>query len=140
MSVPRILPALTDVNRSYWTGGAEGRLLIERCVDCRRWQHPPKGVCAECGGRAEPEAVSGRGTVFTFTVNQQPYHPEVPPPYVIAIVELEEQADLRVPTNIVGCPPEAVTIGAPVRITFEQHGDVHVPVFTLDGATAEGAA
>src|SRR5690606_41632961 len=127
-------------NRAYWTGGASGQLLVERCGTCRSWQHPPTGTCGRCGADAEPEPVSGRGTVFTFTVNHQQYHPEVPPPYVIAVVELEEQADLRLPTNIVGCPPEAVTIGAAVRVTFEQHGDIHVPVFTLDGATEEGAA
>ena len=27
---------------------------------------------------------TGRGTVFTFTVNHQPFNPEVPVPYVIA--------------------------------------------------------
>ena len=39
--------------------------------------------------------MSGAGTVFTFTVNGHPFNPAVPPPYVIAIVELVEQADLR---------------------------------------------
>src|SRR5690606_677390 len=105
MSVPRILPPLTDVNRPYWTGGSDGRLLIERCRSCRRWQHPPTGTCESCGEPAAPEPVSGQGTVFTFTVNHQQYHPEVPPPYVIAIVELDEQPGLRLPTNLVGCDP-----------------------------------
>lgn len=137
MSVPRILPPLASANRPYWTGGSQGSLLIERCGTCRRWQHPPTGACGTCGGTATPEPVSGVGTVFTFTVNHQQYHPEVPPPYVIAVVELAEQADLRLPTNIVGCDPGRVRIGATVRVRFEQHGEVFVPVFALDGEQAE---
>ena len=132
MAIPRILPPLTAENRPYWTGGARGDLLIERCGTCRRWQHPPTGTCLECGGPASPEPVSGTGTVFTFTVNHQQYHPAVPPPYVIAVVELSEQPDLRIPTNVVDCDPDAVRIGAPVRVRFEQHGEVFVPVFVLD--------
>ncbi|HEY8545883.1 MAG TPA: OB-fold domain-containing protein [Acidimicrobiales bacterium] len=137
MSAPRILPSLTPVDRPYWTGGASGQLLVERCAGCRRWQHPPGGRCRSCGGPATPEPVSGRGTIFTFTVNHQPYHPDVPTPYVVAIVELEEQADLRLPTNIVDCDPDDVRIGAPVEVRFEAHGEVHVPVFVLADAAGE---
>lgn len=128
-SVPRILPPLDDTNRPFWTGGHEGRLLIERCGACRRWQQPPEGRCGACGGDVEPTAVSGRGTVFTFTVNEQRYHPDVPPPYVIAIVELDEQRHLRVVANVVDCDPADVRIGLPVHVAFEDHGEHAVPVF-----------
>jgi uncharacterized OB-fold protein len=67
--------------------------------------------------------------VFTCTVNHHPFHPEVPPPYVIAIVELDEQADLRVVANVVGCEPDEVRIGMPVEVDFEPHGEHAVPVF-----------
>ncbi|MGH9024881.1 MAG: Zn-ribbon domain-containing OB-fold protein [Acidimicrobiia bacterium] len=127
--VPRMLPALTEENTPFWTGGGSGHLLIQRCVECRKWQHPPQRSCAACGSAVAPEPVSGRANVFTFTINDQPFHPEVPPPYVIALVELVEQADLRLPTNIVGCDPAAVHIGMPVHVEFEAHGGVHVPVF-----------
>jgi uncharacterized OB-fold protein len=74
--------------------------------------------------------VSGHGTVFTFTVNRHQYHPDVPPPYVIAIVELAEQPGLRFTTNIVDCDPDEVTIGMPVTVTFEPiDGALWVPVF-----------
>jgi uncharacterized OB-fold protein len=129
MPAPRILPTLTDVNRPFWTGGRTGHLLIERCGACGRWQHPPQGTCEACGEPAVPEPVSGSGTVFSFTLNHQQFHPDVPPPYVIAIVELAEQADLRVPTNLVDCDPDLVAIGQPVEARFEDHGEVFVPVF-----------
>lgn len=76
--------------------------------------------------------MSGRGTVFTFTVNHQAFRPEVPPPYVIAIVELAEQADLRIPTNLVACDPDRLTCGMPVRVCFERHGEIFVPLFEPD--------
>ena len=85
--------------------------------------------CPDCEGALAPEPVSGRGTVFTFTVNDQPFNPKVPLPYVIAIVELAEQPDLRIPTNIVGCEPDEVRCGMPVRVLFEQHGELFVPLF-----------
>jgi uncharacterized OB-fold protein len=131
---PRILPALDDVVRPFWTGGHRGQLLIERCAACGRWQHPPTGTCASCGGEVAHEPVSGRGTVFTATVNHHPFHPDVPPPYVIAVVELEEQPDLRVVADVVDCAPDAVEIGMPVEVAFEVQGEHAVPVFRPAGA------
>lgn len=131
-----MLPPLTPTTRPYWTGGAQGALLVERCGACHRWQHPPTGTCGTCGGAAVPEPVSGRGAVFTFTVAEHQYHPDVPPPVVIAVVELAEQAGLRLPTDIVDCEPDDVRIGAPVHVRFEQHGEVFVPVFVLDPSPA----
>ena len=74
-------------------------------------------------------AVSGRAQVLTYTVNHQPWLPGFDPPYVIAIVEIEEQPGLRLTTNIVNCAPEALRIGMPVRVLFEQHEDVAIPLF-----------
>lgn len=128
---PRILPPLTDTNRAFWTGGARGELVIMRGRDSQRLVHPPQDA-TPADGPLEPVVVSGEGTVYTFTINHQPFHPDVPPPYVIAIVELAEQADLRVPTNIVNCPIDEVRVGMPVRVLFEEHGEVFVPLFEPD--------
>ena len=123
-------PAVTDLNRAFWTGGADGHLLIQRCGSCGRWVHPPVARCPACDGpELRPEPVSGRGTVFTFTVNRHPYNPAVPVPYVIALVELEEQADLRLTTNVVNCPPDEVTVGMSVQVLFEHEGDLWIPLF-----------
>ena len=129
---PRTLPGLDDVNRAFWTGGARGELMIQRCGACGRWVHPPESGCPECGGELHAEAVSGRGTVFTFTVNRHAFNPQVPLPYVIAIIELVEQPDLRVVSNIVGCEPDDVEIGMVVRVAFEERGEIFVPVFEPD--------
>jgi uncharacterized OB-fold protein len=126
---PRMLPSLDDANRPFWTGGATGQLLILRCGACGRWVHPPVEQCPSCAGELSPQPVSGKGTIFTLTVNEQQFHPDVPPPYVIAIVVLDEQDDLRLPTNIVNADSDALQVGAPVQVLFEQHGEVFVPVF-----------
>ncbi len=129
----RMLPALDDHNRAFWTGGADGQLRIAFCVQCGMWVSPPAAECPDCDGPLESRPVSGRGTVFTYTVNYQPFNPEVPVPYVIAIVELAEQADLRIASNIVDCEPDSVCIGLPVEVRFERQdvGDesVYMPVF-----------
>jgi len=124
-----MLPRLNDDNREFWTSGAGGRLRLPRCPACDRWLFPPVATCPGCGGPAAYEALSGKGTVYTFTVNHHPFNPAVALPYVIAIVELTEQADLRFTTNIVNCPPESVTVGMPVRVVFEPHEDIFVPLF-----------
>jgi uncharacterized OB-fold protein len=126
----RVLPRLTDGNRHFWTGGAEGRLVFLRCRACRTWVHPPAPVCPACLARdVAPEAVSGRGTVLTYTLNHHPWVPSPDHPYAIAIVEIEEQPGLRLMTNVVGCPAEAVRIGMPVRVVFEPYEDVWIPLF-----------
>jgi uncharacterized OB-fold protein len=129
----RMLPQRGGHDRAFWTGGANGQLLIERCEECARWIHPPVGKCRECGGTLVARPVSGRATVLTYTVNLHAYNPAVPTPYVIAIVQLAEQQDLRLATNIVDCDPDSVVCGMPVEVRFEQHGAgadaVFVPVF-----------
>src|SRR3546814_5658175 len=53
----------------------------------------------------------------------------MPPRYVIAIVELDDQEGLRVTTNLTGIAPEEVSIGQAVQVVFERHGDVWYPLF-----------
>jgi uncharacterized OB-fold protein len=128
----RIPPPITDLNRPFWTGGAEGRLLIAQCGSCQQWAHPMVAECGHCGGELFPQPVSGRGTVFTFTVNRHPFNPAVPLPYVIAIVELVEQSGLRFTTDLIEVADDEVYIGMPVVVTFEQAGEAWVPLFRPD--------
>ena len=79
----------------------------------------PAPVCPACLGReCEPRTVSGRAQVHTFTINRHPWVSGFDPPYVVAVVELEEQVGLRLMTNIVGCDPDTVSIGMAVVADF----------------------
>jgi len=105
------------------------QLLIEHCGDCARWVHPSAGECRECGGALVARPVSGTGTVFTYTVNYHAFNPDLPTPYVIAIVELAEQSGLRVAANIVDCAPDSVKCGMPVDLLPDQRGAGGAPLF-----------
>jgi uncharacterized OB-fold protein len=128
-SPARVLPDVDGPAEAFWTGGGRAELLIAECDECRRLVHPPRDSCQTCGTALQPTAVSGRGEVFTFTVNHQQFHPDVPPPYVIALIELVEQPGLRLIANIIDCDPASVHIGMPVQVRFEQQDAHFVPVF-----------
>ncbi len=129
----RILPLVTEQNAQFWTGGAQGELRMLRCRVCRHWIHPPAPICPACLARdVAPEALSGRARVATFTVNHQPWIPGFDPPYLVAIVELEEQRGLRLTTNLVNCAIDAARIDMPVRVLFEEREDVWIPLFEPD--------
>lgn len=135
----RALPLLDRDNTAYWTGGERGELLIYRCPACGYYIHPPVNFCPECEGRSvAPQPVSGKGTVETFTIVHKQWVPGLKVPYVMALVTIAEQGDVRLAGNIVHCEPDDVYFGMPVKVLFEQNEDVWVPLFEPD--TAEGAA
>lgn len=126
----RPLPALNADTRAYWTGGERGELLIYRCRHCDYFVHPPVPYCPECESRdVGPFPVSGRGTVTTFTVDHKQWLPTLPVPYVVALVSIVEQGDVRLAANIVNCEPEEVAIGMEVQVRFEQCEDLWIPLF-----------
>ena len=126
----RPLPQLLPETEDFWTGGSEGRLCIKRCPGCARLWHPSQIVCAACDHRElEWTDASGSGTVIGFKVNEQLWLPDLAPPYVIVIVALDDDPRVRLITNIVGVDPDAVHIGLPVAVQFEQHEDVWLPLF-----------
>lgn len=130
MSDDRTLPDVTPETAHFWQGGKDGRLHLLRCQACAHYIHPPSPICPHCHSRAVAvAAVSGRGTIASFTVNHQQWRPGLVVPYVIAIVELAEQEGLRLTTNIVGVDPAAVAIGLPVEVVFERIEDVWLPLF-----------
>ncbi len=139
----RILPQITDLNRSFWTSGHDGRLRFLRCDRCGYYIHPPAPICPrDLSKNLSPAAVSGSATVASFTINHQAWMPGPDLPYVVAIVEIDEQPSVRLTTNIVNCEPEEVHIGMMVRVTFERRPDpqdadhaLWIPIFEpLPGA------
>lgn len=130
----RPLPELNELNRAFWTSGASGALHIQRCATCARLIHPPALLCPDDHSRELAFVpVSGRGTVETWTVNEHSWLPGFPDRYVIAYVTLAEDGRARILTNLVGVESDDVSVGMPVRITFEHHTvdgeDVYVPLF-----------
>ena len=75
--------------------------------------------------------VSGTGVVVGFTVNEQPWSPDFPPPYIVAIVAIDEDPRVRLTTNLVDMPADQVAVGCRVEVRFQHLEDVWLPVFTL---------
>jgi uncharacterized OB-fold protein len=130
MTMYRPVPLPDAETAFFWTAAREGRLLIQRCSGCGRWQYPPDVGCPAClGDDLVPTEVSGRGSVYSFTVVRQAFDPALSEafPFVVALVELEEGP--RMLTNIVDADPASLSVGMPVEVTFEPVGDQSLPVF-----------
>lgn len=123
----RLLPRLDPENRFFWTSGSDGVLRFLRCGSCGHLLHPPVPRCPYClGAELVPTPVSGRARVVTFTVNHQQWIPGSAP-YVIGLVAIVEQDDVRLMTNLVDA--ENVEVGMEVEVLFEHHDDVFLPLF-----------
>jgi uncharacterized protein len=122
-SAPRLpapAPAVNPETAPFWEATGEGRLLLSRCLRCQATIWYPRAICPECGSQETGwYEASGRGTIYSFTVNRQRvYHPE---PYIVAYVQLDEGP--RIMTNIIGADPAEVAIGQPVRVVFAPTGE-----------------
>jgi uncharacterized OB-fold protein len=137
------LPALTDHNTAFFTSG---ELRLETCRACGAVQHPPLGVCIECGGLEHDYlATTPRGVIDGVTIVHHAVHPLLKErvPYNVVVVALDDHDDLRVVGNVIDAPPESVTIGKRVRCTWTKplpapNGElaIRLPQWTLDeGAT-----
>ncbi|MEO5877685.1 MAG: OB-fold domain-containing protein [Streptosporangiaceae bacterium] len=138
-----IKPAIGLDTEFFWDGAKEGELRIQRCAECGVLRHPPGPMCPRCHATKRDYVVaSGRGTVFSFVVHHHPPVPGRTPPYVVALVELEE--GVRIIGNLL-CDPAAVSIGMPVELTFQKIDDELTlpqwqPVGTPPPVPAEKAA
>ncbi|MGH7964418.1 MAG: Zn-ribbon domain-containing OB-fold protein [Candidatus Binatia bacterium] len=114
------LPRPTAGSMPFWEAAKRHELQLQRCGSCGAHVFYPREVCPEClSSDLKWVKVSGKGTVYSYTIAQAPTHPAFAEdvPYVVAIVELAEGP--HVTTNVTGCKPDAVRIGMPVVATFD---------------------
>ena len=124
----RLLPRLDDSNRFFWTSGSDGQLRFLRCRDCQLYVHPPSPRCPQClADDVAPEVVSGRVRLDSYTVNDQKWIPGAEP-YIIGLVSIAEQPDVRLTTNICDIDRD-MAIGMEVEVIFEHSDDVWLPLF-----------
>lgn len=125
------VPQPDDASRAFFDGARRGVLMIQQCGDCQTWLAPGSMFCWSClSDVVEWAQASGRGTLFTFAVMHQKYHPAFfdDLPYNIAVVELEEGPRLN--TTIIGIPNDQLRVGMAVVASFEDVGEgVSLPKF-----------
>ena len=127
----RPLPAPDLDSKPYWDAARQHKLMMQKCRSCGHISFPPHHYCRGCrGSDLEWTEVSGKGTVYTFSIMHDNLVRGLDPPFVLAQVELEEQSGLRLIANIQEVDPKAVRIGMPVRLIFEDvSADISLPQF-----------
>lgn len=128
------LPLPDDASRPFYDGAMAGKLMLMRCTACGAARWPARNHCDDClSDQFEWFEASGRGSVRTFGVMHQRYHPGFADelPYVVAIIELEEGP--RLPANVRGVANADVRVGMPVVVDFERYDDVAIPRFRPAG-------
>ena len=131
---PRPLPQPTPETQHFWDGTKAGELRLQRCNDCGHVYFPPRPVCPACSSRNVADfAASGTGTLLSYVINYR-RHPSFDGPYAIALVKLDEGPTMM--SNIVDCEqtPEALVLDMPLEVTFEDHGDIAIPLFRPKGS------
>ncbi|MEQ8654856.1 MAG: OB-fold domain-containing protein [Kiloniellales bacterium] len=126
-------PEITEVNRAYWEGLAEGRLQFQRCSACDTAWLPPRAACPACLAPEPGWAVSsGQGRLVSWVVYRQAYadHLKERLPYNVAIVELDEGP--RLLTNIIdSAEGEGFAVGARVSLALEEEEGLWLARFRL---------
>lgn len=128
----RPLPIPTETTAFYWQAAREHRLVLQRCGACTRLQYPPDVACVHCQCTdLVPTEVSGTGSLYSFAVLERPFHPGFADhlPYVVALVELDDQPGLRMLTNIVDATPPSLSVGQRLEVTFEDRARITLPQF-----------
>jgi uncharacterized protein len=124
----RPIAAADHCTQEWWDATREERFLVQRCVACGTRQHYPRNICTACGAtELVYDQATGRATVYSHTLVRRAPHPAFTPPYVVALVRLEEGP--LVLSNIVGV--EQVRCDMPVRLVWEDLPDGRkLPLFT----------
>lgn len=127
----RLIPPVSELARPFWEAARQHRLVIQHCAGSGKHVFPPRAHSPWGGGPLTWSEVSGRGSVYTYTIAHRPPHPVFAElcPLVVAIVELEEGP--RMMTNLINCDPADLRVGMPVRVAFEaiEDSDISLPVF-----------
>ena len=126
-------PAPSDLDRPYWDGLRNDKLLLQRCRRCARFQWGPEWICHRClNFDLSFEEVEPLGTIFSHQRVWHPVHPALQKQgaYVIVLVELTHADNVRMVGNLLGDPAQPLRIGAEVEGVFEHHRDAE-PAYSL---------
>ena len=119
-----LVPTPDADSKPFWDGCRDHKLMFQKCGACGQVRWPPCILCPQClSQETQWIEAGGRGTIYTFAVYHQAFHPAFQNklPYVTAIVELNEGPMLL--TNIVGCSPDSLECEMPVQVIWDDVSD-----------------
>ncbi|HET7741707.1 MAG TPA: bifunctional MaoC family dehydratase N-terminal/OB-fold nucleic acid binding domain-containing protein [Mycobacterium sp.] len=109
-------PASSKDTKFFWDGVNAHELRVQKRED-GSLQHPPvPALWLDKERETDYVVASGKGSVFSFVVHHAPKVPGRTPPFVIALVELEE--GVRMLGELRNVDPSTVEIGMPVRAMY----------------------
>ena len=125
-------PVVVDpVSQPFWDGASDGVLRVQACGACGRLRFPPRPMCPHCQSLdVRWEAMSGRGTIYSFVIPHPPLLPAYAAlaPYNVALVALDEDPTIRLVGNVVtgedaainSVDPASLAMDLPVRAVFQR--------------------
>ncbi len=130
-------PQPDGLDKAFWDGTREHRLLVQRCTACAGFQFGPEWICHHC--RSEDVdwfECSGEGKVYAFERVWHPVHPALKDhgPYLVVLVELPDAGNVRLVGNLLGDPMQDVQIGDDVEVVWEIHDTVTLPQWQVVSA------
>lgn len=141
MTNRRPAPVRSLFEDAFWQHLGEGRIYLQRCDDCSGARYPAAPCCSLCGSESATwQPVAGSGRIVSWTRFHRRYFAEMPPPYLVVSVALDEGPMMI--GNLLGDQAVDPEIGAPVRLSLQPvetaTGRIHLPQWEL--ATAENSA
>jgi uncharacterized protein len=132
------VPVPDAASAPFFDGALQGKLMVLRCSECATFMSPIAGIgaalrpcCVTCfSGELAWALSTGKATLYSFVLMHQLYDEAFAAelPYNIAVVETEE--GVRLTSQVVDCPNDALEIGMPLEVVFERMSDeVAVPKF-----------
>ncbi len=124
--LPKPVASRDGLDGPYWEGLQEGRLLLQKCNGCGKFQWGPEWVCHRCHSfDLTYTETPAEGVIYSHQRVWHPVHPALKEqgPYVIVLVELPAADNVRIVGNLVGDPHQDLVIGAAVTGVFEHHPD-----------------
>ena len=132
------IPQPSVETRRYWEGCKRHELWLPFCTNGEQSFFYPRVFCPRCfSWEIEWRQASGRGTLYSFAIQYRAQAPGFEPPYVTAIVQLEEGP--RLMTNLVQIEPdpEKIRCDMPVEVLVEDISDeISLPMFRPADASA----
>lgn len=133
--VTRPIPVPNEWTRPFWDAAKNHRLELQRCQNCRSFQHPPYATCVQCMAiDLKFEPVSGTGTIYAYTIM---YHTgdkrfASAVPYASIIVELDAAPGALLAGNLLESDYTEAKVGRRVEVIFEKlNDDITLPQFRL---------
>ncbi|MBV1877264.1 MAG: Zn-ribbon domain-containing OB-fold protein [Pseudomonadales bacterium] len=129
--ITRPLPKHKELDsQEFWAGTKEKEFRYQQCDNCETVIFYSRRHCTGCtSGNLVWKKAAGTGTVYTFSIVRQSYHPffRNMAPYTVAFIDMDEGP--RILSNVVGIDADEVKIGQRVQLEWEEHEALNIPLF-----------